>query len=227
MLEKVERVTTDKVVAERLKQWIIENNLQPDDRLPTEQQLSEELGVARHTLREGIKRLSQLGIVGSRAGSGLYISKVNFDNVAEYILFLKQRGYISLDDIVSVRLSLECSVARAAAQQGDGEHIAQLSRLVEKMDESWANNDFKSYVVHDVSFHMTLAESTGNLLFSGIISALRQVIQEHMSSLDETTVSNSLQQHKEILQAVREHDYVLAEELMHKHLMDINTSIIT
>ena len=178
MLEKVERVTTDKVVAERLKQWIIENDLQPEDRLPTEQQLSEELGVARHTLREGIKRLSQLGIVGSRAGSGLYISKVNFDNVAEYILFLKQRGYISLDDIVSVRLSLECSVARAAAQQGDGEHIAQLSRLVEKMDESWANNDFKSYVVHDVSFHMTLAESTGNLLFSGIISALRQVIQE-------------------------------------------------
>ena len=152
---------------------------------------------------------------------------MNFDNVAEYILFLKQRGYISLDDIVSVRLSLECSVARAAAQQGDGEHIAQLSRLVEKMDESWANNDFKSYVVHDVSFHMTLAESTGNLLFSGIISALRQVIQEHMSSLDETTVSNSLQQHKEILQAVREHDYVLAEELMHKHLMDINTSITT
>ena len=42
MLEKVERVTTDKVVAERLKQWIIENDLQPEDRLPTEQQLSEE-----------------------------------------------------------------------------------------------------------------------------------------------------------------------------------------
>ena len=54
---------------------------------------------------------------------------------------------------------------------------------------------------------MTLAESTGNLLFSGIISALRQVIQEHMSSLDETTVSNSLQQHKEILQAVRAVSY--------------------
>lgn len=227
MLEKVERVTTDKVVAERLKQWIIENNLQPDDRLPTEQQLSEELGVARHTLREGIKRLSQLGIVGSRVGSGLYISKVNFDNVAEYILFLKQRGYISLSDIVSVRLTLECSVARAAAKQADKEHIENLSSIVEKMDESWANNDFKSYVALDLNFHIVLADSTGNLLLSGIINALRQVIQEHMSSLDETTVSNSLQQHKEILQAVREHDYVLAEELMHKHLMDINTSITT
>ena len=227
MLEKVERVTTDKVVAERLKQWIIENDLQPEDRLPTEQQLSVELGVARHTLREGIKRLSQLGIVGSRAGSGLYISQVNFDNVAEYILFLKQRGYISLDDIVSVRLTLECSVARAAAQQADDAHIAAMENIVDQMVESWANNDFKSYVVQDVNFHMTLADSTGNLLFSGIISALRQVIQDHMSSLDETTVNNSLQQHKEILRAVREHDAVRAEEMMHKHLMDINTSITT
>ena len=61
MLERVERVTTDVIVAERLKTWIIDNQLQPGDRLPTEQQLCGELGVARHTLREGIKRLAQLG----------------------------------------------------------------------------------------------------------------------------------------------------------------------
>lgn len=227
MLEKVERVTTDKVVAERLKQWIIENDLQPEDRLPTEQQLSVELGVARHTLREGIKRLSQLGIVGSRVGSGLYISKVNFDNVAEYILFLKQRGYITLDDIVSVRLTLECSVAGAAARQADGDHIAEMEKIVEQMDESWANNNFKSYVSQDINFHLTLADSTGNLLLSGIINALRQVIQEHMSSLDETTVNNSLQQHRDILQAVREHNAELAEERMYKHLKDVDTSMVS
>ena len=46
---KVERVTADVIVAEQLKKWIIEKNLQPGDRLPTEQVLSEELGVARHT----------------------------------------------------------------------------------------------------------------------------------------------------------------------------------
>ena len=48
---KVERVTADVIVAEQLKKWIIEKNLQPGDRLPTEQVLSEELGVAAHPAR--------------------------------------------------------------------------------------------------------------------------------------------------------------------------------
>ena len=89
MLEKVEKVTADVVVADRLKAWIISNNLKPGDRLPTEQKLSEELGVARHTLREGIKRLSQLGIIGSRTGSGMYVKNVSFDVFSEYMRYLK------------------------------------------------------------------------------------------------------------------------------------------
>lgn len=224
MLEKVERITIDKVVAESLKSWILENDLQPGDRLPSEQQLSEELGVARHTLREGVKRLSQLGIVGSRVGSGLYISEVNFDNVAEYMLFLKRRGYISLKDIYSVRTTLECGVAREAAVQIDGAHIALLRDRIAKMDQCCENDDFKSYVLQDISFHMELADSTGNHLFSGIISALRQVFADHMSSLDSATAHNSQHQHKEILEAVISHDPDLAEQKMKKHLGDISPS---
>ena len=99
MLEKVEKVTADVVVADRLKAWIISNNLKPGDRLPTEQKLSEELGVARHTLREGIKRLSQLGIIGSRTGSGMYVKNVSFDIFCEYMRYLKDIGYISFEDV--------------------------------------------------------------------------------------------------------------------------------
>lgn len=221
MLERVERVTTDKVVAERLKQWIIENELKAGEKLPTEQRLSEELGVARHTLREGIKRLTQLGIVGSRAGSGLYISEINFDNVAEYMLFLKQRGYISIGDVCSVRITLECRGAREAAVHIDEEHIEGLKKIVDEMEQSCASGDFNSYVQQDLAFHMMLADSTRNHLFSGIITALQQVFQEQMNSLDEATANNSLKQHKEILHAVMEHDADLAELKMKKHLEDV------
>lgn len=227
MLEKVERVTADKVVAERLKQWIVENNLSAGEKLPTEQQLSEELGVARHTLREGIKRLAQLGIVGSKVGSGLYISEVNFDNVAEYMLYLKQRGYISLEDIYSVRKTLECSVAELAAAAIDETHLQLLRDLVDQMDQSCCKDDFKSYVDQDVAFHMALADSTGNHLFSGIISALRQVFLEHMSSLDSATAKNSSLQHREILKALEAHDPVLARAKMDEHLNNISDSFLS
>ena len=226
MLEKVERVTTDKVVAEKLKQWIVENDLNAGEKLPTEQQLSEELGVARHTLREGIKRLSQLGIVCSKVGSGIYISDVNFDNVAEYMLYLKQRGYISLEDLYVVRKTLECKVAELAAAAIDEEHMRLLQELVEQMDLSAHSRDFETYVMQDVAFHMTLAESTGNRLFSGIISALRQVFLEHMSSLDSATAENSSRQHREILKAMGEHNADLARQLMDEHLSDIQDTFL-
>ena len=227
MLEKVERVTTDKVVAERLKQWIVENDLQPGEKLPTEQQLSEELGVARHTLREGIKRLSQLGIVGSKVGSGLYISEVNFDNVAEYMLYLKQRKYISLEDIYSVRKTLECTVAELAASAIDQAHLDQLRQLVATMDITSSNGDFEHYVAQDVAFHMVLAESTENHLFSGIISALRQVFLDRLSSLDSATAKNSNEQHHEILNALEAHDPVLARQKMEEHLNNIHDAFIS
>lgn len=91
---KVEKVTADVVVADRLKAWIISNNLKPGDRLPTEQKLSEELGVARHTLREGIKRLSQLGIIGSRTGSGMYVKMSASTFLRVYALLERYRIHI-------------------------------------------------------------------------------------------------------------------------------------
>lgn len=227
MLAKVERITADIIVAEQLKKWITENKMQPGDKLPTEQVLSEELGVARHTLREGIKRLSQLGIVSSKTGSGLYICDVNFDNMAEYMQFLKQWGYISLPDIYSVREMLECSVAREAASKANNEQLQTLEDSLDLMRECIDNGNFAGYVEQDVAFHLCLADSTGNHLLSGIISALRKVFMEHMSQLDSKTAANSFEQHQAILAAVRDRDPKLAAEQMRKHLADTEGTYIS
>lgn len=227
MLMKVERVTADVIVAEQLKKWIIEKNLQPGDRLPTEQVLSEELGVARHTLREGIKRLSQLGIVSSKTGSGLYICDVSFENMAEYMQFLKQWGYISLPDIYSVREMLECSIVSEAAQHIDDSHMQIMYDVISNMRECIDNSDFDGYVQQDIIFHMNLAESTGNHLLSGIISALRQVFKEHMSQLDRKTAITSFKQHSCIAEAVRSGDSELAEKLMHEHISGTKGSYVS
>lgn len=227
MLMKVERVTADVIVADQLKKWIIEKNLQPGDRLPTEQVLSEELGVARHTLREGIKRLSQLGIVSSKAGSGLYICDVSFENVAEYMQFLKQWGYISLPDIYSVREMLECSIVAEAAQHIDDSHMRIMYDVLSNMRECIDTRDFDGYVQQDIIFHMNLAESTGNHLLSGIISALQQVFKEHMSQLDRKTALTSFKQHNCIAEAVRNGDSELAKKLMYEHISGTKGSYIS
>ena len=218
MLEKVERVTTDVLVAEKLKQWIIENKAQPGDRMPTEQVLSQELGVARHTLREGIKRLSQLGIIDSRTGSGIYVNEANFDIFAEYIRFLEQTGYITEKDICRVRTLLETSIAAEAAKAIDEEHLEMLRQLTEQMQDSCERGDFDEYVTLDIRFHLTIAEATENHLLKGIVSALREVIISFMNSLDDNTMENSNSKHREIVAALERRDAAQAALKMGEHL---------
>ena len=48
-------------VAERLKEYILEQKLKSGDKLPTETTLAREMNVARSTVREAIKRCESLG----------------------------------------------------------------------------------------------------------------------------------------------------------------------
>ena len=204
MLEKVEKVTADVVVADRLKAWIISNNLKPGDRLPTEQKLSEELGVARHTLREGIKRLSQLGIIGSRTGSGMYVKNVSFDIFCEYMC--------------QVRRDLESSIAAVAALTITPEEITNLRKLVGKMADCCSCDDFDGYVSCDIEFHTQIADAARNNLYSGIVHSLHDVTVNFMSTLDRTTMARSNETHKEIVDALENRDSEAARMKSKEHL---------
>lgn len=225
MLEKIEHVTTDVIVAEKLKRWIIEKNLQPGDKLPTELQLCEELGVARHTLREGIKRLSQAGIVASRTGAGIYICEVNFDNFAEYMFFLEQKGYISLADVVSIRIILECNVVKELAKIITDEQLNSLREYVQKMDAMRKENDFTGYINLDIAFHLSMANYINNKLLSGILEAMRKVITGLMSSLDSETMQLSNDMHTKLVKALTLHDSDMAEKVMREHLTNVEKNI--
>lgn len=218
MLEKVEKVTADVVVADRLKAWIISNNLKPGDRLPTEQKLSEELGVARHTLREGIKRLSQLGIIGSRTGSGMYVKNVSFDIFCEYMRYLKDIGYISFEDVCQVRRDLESSIAAVAALTITPEEITNLRKLVGKMADCCSCDDVDGYVSCDIEFHTQIADAARNNLYSGIVHSLHDVTVNFMSTLDRTTMARSNETHKEIVDALENRDSEAARMKSKEHL---------
>ena len=63
MLESVERSKLRDVVTTRLKSYIVNENLKPGDRLPTETELANRFGVSRLSLREATKSLEFLGIL--------------------------------------------------------------------------------------------------------------------------------------------------------------------
>ena len=64
-------------VYDALREYIIKNNLKPGDKMPTEAEMTEALGVSRNVLREGIKTLEIIGVLSSKPGVGMIINSFN------------------------------------------------------------------------------------------------------------------------------------------------------
>lgn len=70
MLETIGRPKLRDIVAERLKSFIVTENLRAGDKLPTETELAAQFGVSRLSLREATKALEFLGIVEAHPDGG-------------------------------------------------------------------------------------------------------------------------------------------------------------
>ena len=64
-------------VTRRLLDYLISGQVQPGERLPSERQLAETLGVGRSHVRQAIKSLTVLGLVDARQGDGTYLKRTD------------------------------------------------------------------------------------------------------------------------------------------------------
>ncbi len=61
------------IVVNAIKEMLVTRELRPGDRLPTEIEISEGLGVSRGSVREAMKILSAFGLIDIRVGNGTYV----------------------------------------------------------------------------------------------------------------------------------------------------------
>lgn len=221
-MDRSEKTTADVMVAEKIKQLIVEQKLEAGDKLPTETELCEQLNVARHTLREGIKRLSQLGILESRTGSGTYVCGPSYDKVEEYLVYLKDRREISKKEVYEVRVALESTAAAAAAVKASDAEIRQLESILNRMRRTVENSDYVKFVECNVEFHNAVADFSQNRLLVGITQAIQKLIRYSMYGTDndfKRNIDASFAGHVKIYEAVQRHDEAGARDAMSEHLL--------
>ena len=61
------------IVVNNIKHLLMERRLKPGDRLPSESEISEGMGVSRGSVREAMKILSAFGLVDVKVGNGTYV----------------------------------------------------------------------------------------------------------------------------------------------------------
>lgn len=146
--------------AEEIKQLIIKQQLAPGDRLPTETQLAETLGVSRLSVREATKALEFLGIVESKTGVGLTVGQIDMGRLTEHLGFHPGLLHVDPQQLIDSRVILETGVlSHVARNMAEDKTIERnLRDLVERFR---AARDLKTWIRLDIQFHRTLLEASG------------------------------------------------------------------
>ena len=107
MPDFVQRKNVSDLIAEKIKDYILDNGLKQGDRLPTEHELAERFGVSRISVREATKALGFLGIIDAAPRRGLTIGAVNMERLSQYLGFHFAVADYPFNQILDARIAIE------------------------------------------------------------------------------------------------------------------------
>ena len=150
--------TLSGTLVETLRTRIVNGDIAPGEKLPSEPRLAIEHQVSRTVVREAIARLNLEGLVHTRRGSGSYALTPPADDADGAPPLAR-----SLADrlaLVEYRLALESEAAALAATRRTP---AQLAALADRLDDLASSDGHPATAMqHDFAFHRLVAEAAGN-----------------------------------------------------------------
>ncbi len=204
-------------VIDYVQQLLQEDRLRIGQKLPTERELADEIGVGRYSVREGLRIMENMGVIESIQGSGNYLSGNIRENLLQSLnmfLLMKQTNY---HEIIQLRRAIEIQMFRNVAGKISENLIDQLKTLLTQMEKEGSPED----AVLDKKFHDILLEASGNQLMIGIMQALSNVCQDlitHVLASADSEMKNELfRTHWEILHALENNDPDKGYREIHKH----------
>ena len=212
---------TDEAIL-RIKEMILSGELAPGGRLPPEKELSERLGLSRSSLREAVKALEVIRVLDVRRGDGTYVTSLEPRLLLEAMSFVVDlHDDHSVLEIFAVRRILEPAAASLAARNADEDALERLRDIVTGVDDA---TDVEGLVAHDLEFHRSIADATGNSYLASLIDSLSShTVRARIwrGITQESAVERTLQEHHAILDAIASGDAELASALTVVHVSGV------
>ncbi|MDL2229832.1 FadR family transcriptional regulator [Treponema sp. OttesenSCG-928-L16] len=227
MLEPIKTERLYNIIMRRITDLINEQKLGPGDRLPSERELAAALSVSRVSVRQAITALSAKGILVMRQGDGTYVSEEGGDsNTLELFGRFLAGSQINPTEILEVRIIVECNNAKLCAQRAEDKQLQKLERLLER--KRMAERTDSSLEAMNRDLHTAIAEGARNKALLRIMEVVWDITGNNMWPLlkgetnnREQQISLHLDQHEEIVAAIRTRDPEKAYQSMYRHLSAI------
>ncbi len=223
--DQLRRVVLSDVIADRLQDHILRNELSAGTSLPTEFELMKQYGVGRSAVREAAKVLVQRGLVDVRPGKGMTVSAPLGDAVTKQLITHLRMSQASPAQLFEVRELLETAIARSAAIHRSEEDLAELRRILLEADIVPENS--ATYMQLDLGFHQGLARATKNPFYVLVVSAIFLLLRDPSLAPLRYSTNRKLTQteHREVLAALESGDADEAAIAAVRHLKRVRRSM--
>ncbi|MFG2146574.1 FadR/GntR family transcriptional regulator [Streptomyces sp. NPDC048696] len=186
------------------------------ERLPSERELAERLGISRVTLREVLKVLTDQGLVEARRGryGGTFVlartSSTGEDELRRRI------AEVDVEDVLRFREVLEVGAAGLCAVHGLTDEQADRLRDALARTHDAPLTDYRRL---DTLLHLTLAELSGSPTLTARYAAVRATVNDLLDCIPllVRNLEHSQRQHTALVEAVLDGDADGAREMMREH----------
>ena len=211
-------------VVRQIEQLILRGILRPGERLPSERELADRMGVSRPSLRDAISTLQDAGLLSSRPGAGIYVADVLGSAFSPALTQLFARQEEAVFDYISFRRDMEGLAAERAARLASDTDLAVVQAVFTKMERALPKTNSDEEAKLDAQFHMAIIEASHNVIMLHMMRSMYDLLKEGVfynrtiMFKQRTTRQALLDQHRAINDALQARNPIAARKAVQDHL---------
>ena len=220
-VRKIDKKTKCDLVTEGILQMITEKPYLPGNLLPTEAEFCQIFSVSRVTVRESLKRLSNMGVISICQGEGTYVNELTISSLLQNTLPLRKLTADSMDTVYEARICMESGIAKMAAVNRTAADLDQLRACLQAMEGCCRNSDVPGFTSEEHRFHELVALCCKNDILISLYDLLSVPYPEagHLPTLSPGDLGISCNRYGEILDALIRKDTETIASLIRLQLM--------
>jgi GntR family transcriptional repressor for pyruvate dehydrogenase complex len=225
-IEPPSRSTLAQDVANQLITLVLGGHLLPGDRLPSQQELTEQLQVGRSTVREALRTLNAIGLVEFKQGHGTFIKQLDVQALIRPELLAYVIDRKRTEQLFEARQTIEPEIARLAALRATESDLTAI-------EQAWVacrNALQAGQTLHQLSpnFHRAIAEAAHSEVLAMFVDSILIPLAERGLLLQGKPgyLEWELDSHRGVYEAIASREPELAQSVMARHLADSHAALL-
>ena len=212
------KMLSERIADDILSMITIDKRFIPGDKLPNENELSEELNISRTTLREAIRILVTNDVLEIRRGKGTFVT--HHTNGARNLGF-EELSSVKVDskDLYEMRLIFEPEAAYYATERATENELKRILLYGRQVEQKIISGEDRTE--EEQAFHKSIAKATHNEFMNKLMPIIYQAIHKGvtLSKKNEQAVKDTLYDHRMIMEFLEQRNALGAKTAMKLHIL--------